>query len=330
MSIKDFLWSRKEVAWLSKFLLVAAIIWAFTITALKLMDYFEVNDNFEVGEDENVPETTIEKIKVQIPENVSREAPQSTTKQTKHKKMQTQVAVNESDAHELIDLAIQGEVDAAIKFIDKFNKCKNHNESKKLAAQMSTRMEAIGQEYGVEVPDSFRKTTLENKAVDEIAECQHFLGDSSGELEHINEKIFSRLKEQAENGITTARFMYAMWGPSDNTSLLMFEDVSEYQRLANEYTTLNLQEDAALGLLALGISYTGGIYFTPLRISLGRSYLWAASLCGMNQSVTDKFLARTPKLNLYFDLGGQESKDKEVIVMEKALEIAAAMCPSFN
>ena len=93
---------------------------------------------------------------------------------------------------------------------------------------------------------------------------------------------------------------------------------------------MNLQEDAALGLLALGINYTGGMYFTPLRISLGRSYLWAASLCGIHQSVTDKLLARTPKLNLYFDPDGQESQDKQVFVMEKALEIAAAICPGFN
>lgn len=88
------------------------------------------------------------------------------------------------------------------------------------------------------------------------------------------------LFERAAEGDPVARFLYAMWRPDDPSSLQnAAQSPLEYEAAALEFTLGNLADGHALGLLALGISYSWGEYFTPARRSLGSAYLLASSLC---------------------------------------------------
>ena len=88
------------------------------------------------------------------------------------------------------------------------------------------------------------------------------------------------LFERAAEGDPVARFLYAMWRPDDPSSLQNdAQSPLEYEAAALEFTLGNLADGHSLGLLALGISYSWGEYFTPARRSLGSAYLLASSLC---------------------------------------------------
>jgi len=234
---------------------------------------------------------------------------------------------HEPDAHELIEFAGQGEIDAGFEFLRKFEKCKDFEVLKEKTDALAALVEKAAEDAGVLVPESVSKMSWENRAKDEYAECQHFLGGENGEIDKAVDQVISRLRSGADGGNAFLRFLYSMWGPSDAASIKMVSGVSEYERLAREYTSMNLEDNAGLALLALGISYSEGKYFTPMRLPLGRTYLWAAGLCGVEQSIIDRQLGKYANLLSVSAQYGQTVVIDELLVQETALEIAAAVCP---
>jgi hypothetical protein len=105
------------------------------------------------------------------------------------------------------------------------------------------------------------------------SECVGLLSEKSGELGR-------KLEDQARAGNQMARFLYAMWAPNDELSLLLGSELLiEFETNALAFTLSNLDEGSALGLLALGLSYSTGDYFTPQHLSLGSALLIASNLC---------------------------------------------------
>lgn len=99
---------------------------------------------------------------------------------------------------------------------------------------------------------------------------------------------FEAISTKAQNGDPFARFIYAMWPPTDEASLAVgVEESLAYEYSALDFTLENLEEGHPLGLLALGLSYSQGHYFTPWRRSLGVSLLVAAQLCSGNTFQVD-------------------------------------------
>jgi hypothetical protein len=105
------------------------------------------------------------------------------------------------------------------------------------------------------------------------SDCVSLLSEKSGELGR-------KLEDLARAGNQMARFLYAMWAPNDELSLLLGgELLLEFETKALAFTVSNLDEGSALGLLALGLSYSSGDYFTPQHVSLGSALLIASNLC---------------------------------------------------
>lgn len=92
--------------------------------------------------------------------------------------------------------------------------------------------------------------------------------------------FFEQLLERAENGDPVARFLYAMWPPTDSSSYYMeSEALLTYYAIALELTHANLEEGHPLGLLALGLSHHHGRYFAPSGFMGEIAYFIAAELC---------------------------------------------------
>lgn len=115
---------------------------------------------------------------------------------------------------------------------------------------------------------------------DNLAEQQRAQSDCVGLLSEKSGELGRKLEDQARAENQMARFLYAMWAPNDELSLLMGSELLlEYETTALAFTLSNLDEGSALGLLALGLSYSSGDYFTPQHLSLGSALLIASNLC---------------------------------------------------
>ena len=289
-------------------------------------------ENVSVAGQENVASTNAldETTSTPIVEVVqpSRGVPLDTSiSPSKKAKSQPQEGAQLSDAYELIELAGQGEIDAGFDFLREFGKCKDINLLEERTNNLSRLGEKVAEDAGVPTPESVSKMAWQNRVKDESAECLHFLGGEDGQMDRMVDQVVNRLRSGADDGNTYLRFLYSMWGPNDATSIRMVSGVSEYERLAGEYTNSNLEDDAPLALLALGISYSEGKFFTPLRLPLGRSYLWAAAICGIEQPLVDNLLGKYAAVLSVSEQFGLTTVIDELLVKETALEIAASVCP---
>lgn len=106
----------------------------------------------------------------------------------------------------------------------------------------------------------------------------------------LKDDLRERIKMLADNGMVTARYIYALWPPkgvgvvSEDTLELL-----QYQHRALEYTWRNIDEREPLGVLAFARSYaaiTPG-FFTPFNYMQGLNFLLAARKCGLNSSWLD-------------------------------------------
>ncbi len=146
----------------------------------------------------------------------------------------------------------------------------------------------------------FSKMTFTSETYLSFGDGQQFLFDSLESLEaHLWKKhdqcraaeslfeddLRDRIKLLADNGIVTARYVYALWPPrqsgnvSEDTLKLL-----EYQHDAVEYTWNNTDEREPLGVLAFAQSYaalTPGL-FTPSNYMQGLNFLLASRKCGLN------------------------------------------------
>ena len=235
--------------------------------------------------------------------------------------------VHVPDAMELIQRAEAGSLVAAVDFLKKFRECKSAGSIRSKATAMSDLMEQTSIDLGLEIPENLTRQAWLNKAEDAESDCLHFMVGENGNVEGAANNLIEDIENKATTGNTMMRFMYSMWGPEDRASVLSAGTVLEYESRSREFTDLNMMDDPKLALLALGISYSAGNYFTPFRLQLGRAYLWAAGICGIDQSVVDGFLGQYASLLSLKERFGQAEIVGEIEVKELSTIISAAACP---
>jgi hypothetical protein len=108
-------------------------------------------------------------------------------------------------------------------------------------------------------------------------QCQSVEGLFSNDLR-------GRIERLAEQGNPQARYLYAMWPPERSVfSTRSTLELLDYHNRALEFTWANLDQGEWLGLMAMGQSYSssGRSLFTASDHALGRVFLMAAELCGL-------------------------------------------------
>ena len=101
----------------------------------------------------------------------------------------------------------------------------------------------------------------------------------------LNETLYEQVSRLAETGLPSARYLYAVWPPAED-SLLTVDTLAllEYQSLALEYTWMNMQERDPLGLLAMSQSYGASrpSMFTPRNALQSQVFRLASMKCGVD------------------------------------------------
>ena len=114
--------------------------------------------------------------------------------------------------------------------------------------------------------------------------------DQCAALQSAAGKALNRdIRSAADSGDAVARYVYAMWPPSDGYDSA--GALLEYHERALEYTWQNIRAGEPLGLLALGQSYAQGgtqVLFTPRNPRLGQIFLVAAAKCGLSHPWLDQ------------------------------------------
>lgn len=113
------------------------------------------------------------------------------------------------------------------------------------------------------------------------------------------EQIFTpdlrkQLKDMADRGSVTGRYLYAMWPPDTFGKYDAFLVQQEWAEKALTYTLANLTEGETAGLLAFGQSYANNGMFTARDRNLGTAFIIAALDCGLEldyyATYVDRFL----------------------------------------
>jgi len=235
-----------------------------------------------------------------------------------------QSAEFESEAQKMLQQSLQGDLEAAISLYDKFKKCQKSEDLIMIAANQASILEKAydqnpkGKDYG-----SIDRLLV--AAEDREMECNEFLGRTSKDSEVSYDYYFNQVDQEAKQGNTIARFMYSMWTPNDRESFLVGRELmKEHETKARLYTTYNQTDDVNLWLLALGLSYSSGENFTPLRRSLGTVYLLAAKICGAAHPIVDRQLNLNAKLGKILAIQGIQTSYEEKAI--EAQRLAAEYC----
>jgi len=217
----------------------------------------------------------------------------------------------ESEAQTMLRQSLQGDLEAAISLYDKFKKCQKSEDLIMIAANQASILEKA-YEQSPEGKDYGSIDRLLVAAEDKEMECNKFMGETEQGFGFSFDDYFNQVDQEAKQGNTTARFIYSMWTPNDRESFLVGREVmNEYEKKARLYTTYNQADDVKLWLLALGLSYSSGENFTPLRQSLGTVYLLAAKICGMAHPIIDYRINLNARLSKILEIQGIKTSDEE-------------------
>ena len=232
---------------------------------------------------------------------------------------------------DLFDLALDGDLDSTIKLQQKRVACRD----------------SWIAEYNARRQSEFFRESSGSAELTELVESNHFVEaaesrkydcellyavnteDPRGvdELEKTNKRMLNRLEDKAEQGNAMARYLYAMWRPSDREAFLIGPPLIDYEERAMRYTLENKADNPQLALLALGKSYSGEGYFTPEHRTLGTAYLMAAGICGFTHPVLAMELGMYAAAKKHLDaVSGGESTPNEQIAQQAEL-IAVDFCP---
>lgn len=142
----------------------------------------------------------------------------------------------------------------------------------------------------------------------------------------LDETLYEQVKGLAESGVPSARYLYSVWPPDqDSFALVDTLELLEYQNLALEYTWANMQERNPLGLLAMSQSYTARrpSMFTPNNGIQGQVFLLASMKCGI-----DNDWLENRALNFGQGVGRFEAENMEMPSLEEdAATLADMFCP---
>jgi hypothetical protein len=144
--------------------------------------------------------------------------------------------------------------------------------------------------------------------------------------EVLDESLYEQVSRLAEAGVPSARYLYAVWPPNQDSFLdVDVLELLEYQSLALDYTWLNMQERNPLGLLAMSQSYGARrpSMFTPGNGIQSQVFLLASMKCG----VDNKWLERR-SLNFEQSVSRFQGQGTEMPSLDdEAAALAEMFCP---
>lgn len=240
-----------------------------------------------------------------------REEPSIELQPTHRKPPEKQTEIR-SEADQLLDDALEDGIEAALKFMTKFKGCQSSKELIVIAGNQANFLEENYPAY---------KSQSEQKGLDDLLiqaedkefDCNKFLGKAYDEDGTTVDRILNRVENEAENGSAIAKFLYAMWTPNDRESFVIGLDATaQYERKARRFTSELRYDNAQLWLLSLGLSYSSGKNFTPMRTSFGTTYLLAAKFCGLSLPIIEQQLRSNQRMIEILKIQGISTSDEEL------------------
>lgn len=143
----------------------------------------------------------------------------------------------------------------------------------------------------------------------------------------LDETLYERIERLAEQGVASARYLYAVWSPAQDAFLSVNAlELLEYQVKALEYTWANMEQRDPLGLLAMSQSYSAfrPSMFTPSNPVQGQVFLLAAMKCGIDN---DWLAERAVEFGQAFSRFQAENTSMPSLD-EDAAALAASFCPA--
>jgi hypothetical protein len=202
---------------------------------------------------------------------------------------------NEYEAADALEAALLGDIDEAISISDLVLDCRAGYENETVVQNNIDRM-AKNAKQGRPLPGLFMSGTGSTREFKTSQEYESFVWNQYAKCQTtrtlFDKNLRNRLQQMAEAGNVHARYMYAMWVPTqsglNNDDLL---DWMTYQSHAMDFTWQNIREGEPLGLLAYGrsLEQSGHVYFTPRHTRYGPAFIMAAYKCGLdNPTVNQK------------------------------------------
>jgi hypothetical protein len=195
-----------------------------------------------------------------------------------------------------VEAALEGDVDGLIDLSRKINQCGRGMGSE---AQVQARLDRAA-EIIARNPDAPIRSSrgggggsVEYQSVEDMEADLWAQFDGCRVVKDVmDETLYEQVSRLAETGVPSARYLYAVW-PPDQDSLLEVDSLEllEYQSLALEYTWMNMQARNPLGLLAMSQSYSANrpAMFTPRNGIQSQVFRLASMKCGIdNEWLTNR------------------------------------------
>ena len=181
----------------------------------------------------------------------------------------------EAYARHNLDLALNNDLDAAVRIDGVHNHCRHAPRSlEEVDRQVASRMEAY-RRYREENPE-FRGSD-EVKAMEQAMAlfrgCQFYREFFDGSLR-------AQLEHLANAGQPIARYLYAMWRPEIEGRTDAFFVMQEWTENATRYSLANLADGEPAGFLAFANAHGNMQSFAPSDWLLSFAFLLAAQECG--------------------------------------------------
>jgi hypothetical protein len=201
---------------------------------------------------------------------------------------------NEYDAQTTLESALTGDIDDAIAVTEIVEQCRAGYDNEKVVQNQLNRMSQTAKQ-GKALPGLFMPGTGSTRQFNNYAEYETYVWDRFAKCQTsrsmFDKGLRERLAQMAEAGNVNARYLYAMWIPTQSgASVENMVDWMNYQSLAMEYTWLNIRQGEPLGMLAYGrsLEQSGHIYFTPRHLRYGPAFILAAHKCGLDNSTVNQ------------------------------------------
>ena len=227
-----------------------------------------------------------------------------------------------------VERALDGEINELIKLSRLISDCRRGMDSEEQLEQRLDRMSRSqsGSPGGPSMPGR-GGGSVEYRSFEELeADLWAQFDECQVAKEVLDESLYEQVCRLAETGLPSARYLYAVWPPNQD-SFLEVDTLAmlEYQSLALEYTWLNMQERNPLGLLAMAQSYSARrpSMFTPSNGVQGQVFLLASMKCG----VDNKWLSNRA---LNFGRGVSRFQAENTVMPsldEDAMALAEKFCP---
>ena len=202
---------------------------------------------------------------------------------------------NEFEAQAELESALAGDIDDAIAVSELVGQCRaGYDNENSVQSGLSRLSQNVKQ--GRPLPGLLSTGTGETLQFKSFVEYEEFVWDRFAQCQStrgmFDQNLRNRLEQMAEGGNVNARYLYAMWIPTQKgASTDDLINWMTYQSLAMEFTWRNIREGEPLGLLAYGrsLEQTGHVYFSPVHKRYGPAFILAAYKCGLdNRTVNQK------------------------------------------